>query len=198
MKCIVLLVGVALHLSPLAWEVAAAQPVSLHVEVGSTGGQTLPRSGARGVTAYLRNDGDEPVTVVTAGLDVSYDVLDGDEIGKVHRDLKTGREKWIVSAMPVATLALAAEVRHKGDLIVPPLAALLPVTLRKGEKAKVDPALLAPISKQLGENIFDTRADDKTVRTLTVRYEVSEFWGKRLGVWSGAARAAAPVPKLDR
>ena len=75
---------------------------------------------------------------------------------------------------------------HKERLVVPPADTLGLVKLMPGEVATVTvPA--APFQKALGK--LGAKA------SVTVVYEVSEFWGKRFGAWHGKVEAKATIAK---
>ena len=64
-------------------------------------------------------------------------------------------------------------------LIVPSLPTLAPVTIQPGEAAAISTDLI-DLSKYDGGK-------------LNVSYEVSEFWGKRLGIWAGKVTSETSV-----
>jgi hypothetical protein len=76
------------------------------------------------------------------------------------------------------TVGMNGKVTKDGHLIVPSLSKLAPVTLQPGEAAF--------LSEDPLTNVHDYK-DGK----LSVEYSVSDFWGKRLSIWSGSVGADA-------
>jgi hypothetical protein len=76
------------------------------------------------------------------------------------------------------TIGMNGKVTKDGHLVVPSLTRLAPVTLQPGEAAMLE------------EDPLGNMHDYKGGR-LTVEYSVSDFWGKRLSIWSGSASADA-------
>lgn len=82
---------------------------------------------------------------------------------------------------------------RKGRLVVPSADALGLVKLLPGEVAVLKLPANHPVHKTARDVLNGKKA-------LQVTYEVSEFWGKRFGIWHGklTGSASAPAAKAQR
>jgi hypothetical protein len=77
------------------------------------------------------------------------------------------------------TVGLNAKADKDGHLIVPSLSKLAPVTLQPGEAASISTESI---------DLSDFKSGK-----LNIAYEVSDFWGKRLSIWSGSAKSETVI-----
>jgi hypothetical protein len=126
---------------------------------------TKPERLGKRLSVRLVNAGKAPLTVVT---------------NKLHAALKEDGDKVTV------TLEMVEKKTHKDRFVVPAADTLGLVKLMPGEVAVVS-LPVAPFQKGLGK--LGPKA------TVTVSYEVSEFWGKRFGAWHGKIKTTAALAK---
>jgi hypothetical protein len=119
----------------------------------------------------LVNTGKEQITVVTARL-------------RVRVEQAKDTEKFTVG------LEMIEKRMHGGRLVVPSSAVLELVKLLPGEVALINPTTLTN-----PPDVWKAVNGSEGKGAITVVYEISEFWGERLGVWRGKISGTTTVPK---
>jgi hypothetical protein len=115
------------------------------------------------LTVHLLNTTNHGIVVLTKGL--QYDFSEISEIGAPH----TNQKSWTVGYNQPG-------VTYQGNLVVPPLHDLSPVTIKPNEKAIV--TKLIDDSDPLDGITKDTQ--------ITITYAISQDWASRFGTWSGS------------